>query len=539
MNKKSDSLVKEIQEFIWRENPVEATMVGIHRYDDRLEKLDVVSRKNKLRRKREYLEQIKKIEKSGGLSDELMMIKDALEVGIRMEEELQSLDRDAGTYPRLAVYGVYQLIARSSEPCHYRALRAIDRMREIPRLLSEGKLNLTYGVNIPRLWTEAGIEMTIAGRECLAHLTGLLKKEVPELGQVLQKYTNEVLSAFDGYLDFLINEVESRSNGDFRVGEELFGFLLKHEHKLEVNYKALSKIAGREVEKVSGELERMASRMEGPNDWRLQLNRIKADRPGGDLLAFWNEIIQQVRQVVELAEVVSLPESDELKIMETPVFERTAIPRAGYIPAPPLEEESQAFFCITPPLDETQGDEGEYSGNLYSTNQAWSTVIRELYPGRHTLLSMRKTEGSQEVFISSHSVLEDGWCSYVCELLLEKKLIDNPDLRLLMLHDRLIDAHRVLTDIRLHCGQLEDSQTISEFVEGTGVSEQAARLEVRKLACRPTSSVGSMLGRMEIKKLFKEYKKKKDKKFPLKEFHDLLLKMSWFPLATVRSRLLN
>ena len=539
MNEKSDSLVKEIQEFIWRENPVEATIVGIHRYDDQLEKLDVVSRKNKLRRKKKYLEQIKKIEKSGGFSDKLMMIKDALEVGIRMEEELQSLDRDAGTYPRLAVYGVYQLIARSSEPCHYRALRAIDRMREIPRLLSEGKLNLTYGVNIPRLWTEAGIEMTIAGRECLAHLTGLLRKEVPELGQVLQKYANEVLSAFDSYLDFLISEVESRSDGDFRVGGELFDFLLKHEHKLGVKYKALSRIARREAEKVSGELECMASRMEGPNDWRWQLNRIQADRPEGDLLAFWNEIIQQVRQVVELAEVVSLPESDELKIMETPVFERATIPQAGYIPAPLLEEESQAFFCITPPLDEAQGDEGEYSGNLYSRNQAWLTVIRELYPGRHTLLSMRKKEGSQEVFLSLHSVLEDGWCSYVCELLMAKKMIDNPDLRLLMLHERLVDAHRVLTDIGLHCGQLDDSQAISEFVEGTGVSEQAARLEVRKLACAPTSSVGSMLGRMEIKKLFKEYKRKKNKKIPLKGFHDMLLKMSWFPLATVRSRLLN
>ena len=37
MSKKSDSLVEEIQDFIWRENPVESTMAGIHRYDDRLE----------------------------------------------------------------------------------------------------------------------------------------------------------------------------------------------------------------------------------------------------------------------------------------------------------------------------------------------------------------------------------------------------------------------------------------------------------------------------------------------------------------------
>ena len=539
MSKKSDSLVEEIQDFIWRENPVEATMVGVHRYDDRLEKLDVVSRKNKLKRKEKYLEQIKKIEKSGELSDELAIIRDALEVGIRMEEELQSLDRDAGTYPRLAIYGVYQLIARSSEPFHYRALRAIDRMREIPRLLSEGKLNLTYGVNIPHLWTQAAIEMTIAGRDCLARLTALLIEKVPELGKGLQKYTGDVLEAFDEYLEFLVNEVEPRSNGNFSVGRELFNFLLNREHKLKVDDKALGKMARREAEKAAAGLERMASGMEGPDDWRLQLDRIKAGKPDTDLLDFWNEIIGQVRHAVEQADLVSLPECRELKIISTPVFEQATIPQAGYIPAPPLEAEGQAFFCVTPPSVEDEDDQAQESNGSYSRHQALLKVIHELYPGRHTLLSVRNEKCPGAALLTRHNVLEDGWCSYVCELLPEKKLLNDPDLQLLTLHEGLIDAHRVLADIGLHCGQSDQDQAVNELVRGSGISMQAARFEVRKLACSPTASVGALLGRLEIKKLFREYKKKKGKKSSLKEFHDSLLKMSWYPLTTVRSRLLN
>ncbi|MBN2290018.1 MAG: DUF885 family protein, partial [Candidatus Glassbacteria bacterium] len=451
MTSGNDSLVKEIQEFIWRENPVEATMVGIHRYDDRLEKLDLVSRKNKLRQKKEYLEQIKSLESSGALDPELLIISGALEVGIRMEEELQSLDRDAGTYPRLAVYGLYQLIARSSEPFHYRALRAIDRMREIPRLLSEGKLNLTYGDNIPLLWTQAAVEMTAAGRECLEHLTGLLKKEVPELGQVLEKYTGEVLAAFDEYLDFLLNEVEPRSNGNFSIGPELFDFLLRREHKLEASHQALSGTARREADRISGKLEKAASRMEGPDDWRRQLERIQGEVPVEDLPGFWKGTIDRVRRSVEQAGLVSLPGADELKIMETPLFERAAIPQAGYIPAPPLEKDSRAFFCITPG---DAGRAGERSGleaaaPLYSRQRALLTVIRELYPGRHTLLSVRKNEGSPAALLSRGGVLEDGWCSYACELVAEKKVLDDPDLRLLMLHQQLVDACLVLADIRL------------------------------------------------------------------------------------------
>jgi uncharacterized protein DUF885 len=542
MKANSDPLVVEILEFLWRENPVEATMVGIHRYDDCLEKLDQVSRKNKLRRKLDYLEKIRAHEESGSLSDELLTIRDALEVGIRMEEEFQSLDRDAGTYPRLAVYGVYQLIARSGEPCHYRALRAIDRMREIPRVLDEGKLNLSYGENIPRLWTEAAIQMTLAGRDCLAHLTGLLRKEVPELGKVLQKYTGEVLGAFDEYHDFLVNDVEPRSNGSFRVGIELFDFLLKQEHKLELNHKALSKIARKEAEKTLGQLERTASRMDGSDDWQSQLERINAEVPEQDLLTFWDEIIGQVRQIVEKSDLVSLPDSSELEIMETPVFERATLPWAGYIAAPPLEKESMSFFCITPSGPESdlgQGEQPSAKANRYSRCRALLTVVRELYPGRHTLLSVRNKEGSPAALLSRHSVLEDGWCSYVCELMLKNKLLNDPNLRLLMLHERLIDAHRVLTDIDLHCGAVDESRAVEGLVASTGMSGQTAGFEVKKLACHPTSSVGPLVGRMEIKKIVRQYKKQKGDKVPLRQFHDSFLKMSWFPLTAVRSRLLN
>ena len=148
MKKQACELVEEILEFLWRENPVEATLAGVHRYDDRLEKLDLVSRKSKLKKKKEYIDQIIALQAGGISSPELELLKAALEVGVRLEEEAGTLDRDAATYPRLALYGVYQLVARSSAPYHYRALRAVDRMREIPRVLAEGKLNISYGENI-------------------------------------------------------------------------------------------------------------------------------------------------------------------------------------------------------------------------------------------------------------------------------------------------------------------------------------------------------------------------------------------------------
>ena len=132
MNVNQQDLAKEIREFLWRENPVEATMAGLKRYDDRLENLDLISRRNKVRQKKLYLTKIVDLEKSEKIIDELDMIKDQLEVGVVLEEKLRSLDRDAAAYPRLAIYGIYQLMAsqRNEDP-REKALRVIGRLRDI------------------------------------------------------------------------------------------------------------------------------------------------------------------------------------------------------------------------------------------------------------------------------------------------------------------------------------------------------------------------------------------------------------------------
>ncbi|MEA2063007.1 MAG: DUF885 family protein, partial [Gemmatimonadota bacterium] len=254
---------------------------------------------------------------------------------------------------------------------------------------------------------------------------------------------------------------------------------------------------------------------------------------------FWSGHIGRMRMAVEQAALLSLPAEKELTVMETPKFERGAIPQAGYIPAPPLEKKSRAFFCFTPGLgqDEETGPANNAEG--YSEYQAMLTVIRELYPGRHTLLTACRPVGAGALYLPPQLVLENGWCKYVCELLLENRLIREPDLKMLIYHEHLVDAHRVLADIRLHCGGIDEDRAIADLVESTGMSEQAARFEVRKLAGSPTASVGAMLGRIQIRKLRNEYKKKTGEEFSLRRFHDRFLELCWLPLAVLRRRLIE
>lgn len=539
MKKEASELVDEILEFLWMENPVEATLAGVHRYDDRLEKLDLVSRRNKLNRKREYLGQIKALQAKRINSPEIELLKAALEVGIRIEEESGSLDRDAATYPRLALYGIYQLIARSSGPPHYRALRAVDRMREIPRILAEGKLNISYGENIPYILTMGAAELTAIGREYLSQLVNMLVAEVPDLENVVKKYSDRALKAFEDYLEFLIEEIQPRSDGASGIGEDLFDFLLKREHQLSLDESDLRKIALEEAESAENKLEEQAAVLGGSGTWRDKISVPDKPEPVRDLVSYWKKIVDEVKQAVKGAGLVTLPKEGELVVTQTPPFEKLIIPTAGYIQAPLFEEGSKAFFCVTIPAKGSGEEKMEAAPEMHSRLKALVTVVRDLYPGRHTLLERRKKGGNRLAYLARGNLLEEGWCSYVLGLVTDQELFDDPKLRLHASHDRLLAASRVLIDIDLHTRGLNESQAVSRLIATTGITQRQAWFQVHSLASSPTSSVGAMVGRIKIESWRELCRKKGGKTFSLKRFHDSLLRLSAFPFNKVEKRLLR
>ena len=539
MKKAACELVDEILEFLWMENPVEATLAGVHRYDDRLEKLDLVSRRNKLNRKREYLDQITALQVKRINSSELDLLKAALEVGIRMEEQAGSLDRDAATYPRLALYGVYQLVARSNAPYHYRALRAVDRMREIPRILAEGKLNISYGENIPYILTMGAAELTATGREYLSQLVSLLVAEVPDLENVVKKYADHALKAFEDYLEFLIEDIQPRSNGDSGVGEELFDFLLKREHQLSLTESGLRRMALEEIERAEAELEERSALLGGSGSWRNKISAPDKHKPDSDLLSFWKGIVDEVKRAVKAARLATLPAHAGLVITRTPPFERLIIPTAGYIEAPLFEQDSKAFFCVTIPEEGSGEKESEAALQTHSRIKALLTVVRDVYPGRHTLLENRKKSGNKLAYLARGNMLEEGWCSYVLSLVGDQELFDDPKFRLFTGHERLLAASRVLIDLDLHTRGLNESQAVNRLAAATGITERLAWYHVRSLASSPTSSVGAMVGRIMIESWREKCRKKGGKTFSMKRFHDHLLRLCALPPYRVEQRLLR
>ncbi|MCJ7578049.1 MAG: DUF885 domain-containing protein, partial [candidate division Zixibacteria bacterium] len=144
MNKEFNNLVDEALEFRWKDSPVSATFSGIHKYDDKLDKTDPESRRQHLKRTKEYLKRLDKFssdskihtEKTRLSIDEKMdwkMLRNSLEVEIAWEEKLHWVQRYAPQYPETALFGSYILVLRDFAPLSQRMKSVLGRLKQVPR----------------------------------------------------------------------------------------------------------------------------------------------------------------------------------------------------------------------------------------------------------------------------------------------------------------------------------------------------------------------------------------------------------------------
>jgi uncharacterized protein (DUF885 family) len=196
MNKEFNNLVDEVLEFRWKDSPVSATFSGIHKYDDKLDKTDPESRRQHLKRAKEYLKKLDRFtpvskthsEKARLSIDEKMdwkMLRNSLEVEIAWEEKLRWLNRLASIYPETALFGSYILILRDFAPLNQRMKSVLGRLKQVPRLMKEGKENLRRGKDIPKIWTQIAIETTVSGKEFFKQMIPLFAEKVPRLRKEL------------------------------------------------------------------------------------------------------------------------------------------------------------------------------------------------------------------------------------------------------------------------------------------------------------------------------------------------------------------
>jgi uncharacterized protein (DUF885 family) len=246
-------------------NPVAATELGDHRFDDRLAD-----------RSAEALEQEHQ-EVLQALREFQAMDADAFALNAQVDHELtlaifesfvreyeQGRDhvRNPGIYLGEALSGTFLLTMLDFAPLPQRLESALGRVRQIPRLLRQGQANL-LAAEVPPLWAEITLEQAAqAPGIFLGLLPAIAAQAAPDLEAPLTEAGQAASEAVEAYATFLQDEILPHAVGEFAAGRELFDEKLRREHMVDYDAGQLLAVGWEQFHRTREQMETIAAEID-------------------------------------------------------------------------------------------------------------------------------------------------------------------------------------------------------------------------------------------------------------------------------------
>lgn len=538
----ADAYLRGYYEF----NPTEATALGLHEYDARLESRSRESIAAEVKRLNSALQQLARIN-SNLLSPESRYDYLTLASHARAQllelEEIRMWQRDANIYNRLAASSIDNILKRNYAPIEQRLEAVLARQREIARLLNEARMNLDQP---PRIYTETAIAQV---RGSIDYFTRVVPQMIERAGggrlsasrrAQIEASNQSVISALNSFADWLGRDLLPRSYGDFAIGEENYRRKLLYDEMVETPIAQLIRDGERELRRTQEEMRALAEEITPGRDVLYALQTLGRDHPTADgLVGDTRSELDRIRAFVRMQNILTPPARENLIVSETPEYARSNSFASMDAPGPFERAATEAYYYVTPPDAQWDARRKDEHLSFYNRSSLPVISIHEVYPGHYyQYLALKRQSSRVRTALSSASFVE-GWAHYCEQMMLDEGFGgNNPKLRLSQLNLALLRLCRYLVGLRLHTQGMSYEQGV-EFFMREGYQERVnAEREARRGTMDPTYLVYT-LGKMEIMKLREEWQTRLGVSFRLGEFHDRLLSFGMPPIKIVRVAMLG
>jgi uncharacterized protein (DUF885 family) len=481
-----DDVLHEFLDELFRLQPVFATDMGDHRFDDRWPDVSAAGLAEFGDSLRTWRSRFVALD-GGDFSDDERIDRDLLLEEIdRMLfglDELAEERWDALGYLYLAGAGLFTLIAREFAPLATRMDSFAGRVEGLPALLESAAANLTglpgRPVSLLHLETALGQldgiallidQATTTVRAELAVAPDAALAAALERIEAADPAARAAIETFRRRLD---EDVRSRAEGEGRLGRELYARKLRWALRSDLSPADLLARAERDHTAVRAEMLRLARQA-----WPTWLGdaAIPTEGSAGSAAAAERETVRLVLDAVarehprldELldrcrAETAALETfiterglldapDEPLEIIWTPLFLRSF--GGGYLDAPgPLERGQKSFFGFTPPPDDASPEQVESLLREQNDRMLKLLCIHETIPGHYLQLWYANRHGSLARAVFSNGMFAEGWAVYVTQVLMDLGYADG-DPGLLLTHWKfyLRAVTNAILDVRTHGG---------------------------------------------------------------------------------------
>jgi len=511
------------------DDPVLATYLGIHAWDDRLPDASRDRVLDQIEQERRHLAAVEALDPSG-LSAPVRFERD-LEIHnvrrvifdadvIRWWERRSSgidavgdalfplVTRDFGTPVER-----YAAIAGRLEdvPQHLLAHRT---RAAVPQVRSWQELEIASAHDLPAFFGEI---LTVAGTLGLpqAQVRGL-EHAVHAAGAAVAEHAAWVASTIPGGTD------------EWALGRERYDALVALRAFDGLDADAILEI-GLDQLAEHHEARAAAARELDPDSAELEVvERIKGDHAAtfDQALAEYRGAMSRARQFLIDRRLVTVPDGERIEVLATPAYLRRVMPFAAYFAPAPFDRDPVGTYVVTPSVDDDPNAMREHYRASIS-----NTSIHEAYPGHHLQLTIAVRHPSLTRLFADAPEFVEGWGMYSEQMMREEGFDDGPAFRLALATDAIWRACRIVLDIRMHRGELSIEEAIDFLVQHTRFERPNALAEVRRYTSTPTYPLSYLLGKVLILGLREDQRRRRGGTFSLREFHDTLLRNGSLPIS--------
>lgn len=530
--------------------PEEATRLGIHNADFRLDARDMETDKTVRESLRQFLGQVLRLESDSMLFDDrldLAIVKNQLQYHLFVLEEMTPLRKDPLSYLN-AAGAVFDVISRDFASYSVRAQNALARLEKLPGVLLESERNLYHP---PEMLSRQALVQADYVREALKQLSPLFKRYTlfdPLARAQVEQALDAAKKAVARYKTTMTAEVLPVSDGDSRVGTEAYAAFLRYRYgsntKLDDLEESLEDIVkSYEKEYVAALATRFNDRKITVSDYDWPLRQMERDAPTyrseDELVGEFQKEMERGYRFFDKKRLFVVPQ-ERLRFMLTPAYLLPSTPYASYRRAFPLDSTPAADMLLAYPDKRLKKEQRE---QLFRSRYAKLNIeflsAQEIMPGRHMRQSaLGKASVPRKAFNSPW--LDSGWALYALKISLENDYFSDPELaQLLFLRWKYLKAVRGLTELRLHARTIGYDSAIDFISQKTGMSKELASAEALYMLLNPGEGPGHVLGYEKLMKMRAAYQRELKDKFDLREFHMRLLWLGNLPFDYVEETLLK
>jgi uncharacterized protein (DUF885 family) len=534
--------------------PVNATTLGDHRYDDKLDDVSAAGRERRLTLERELVAAVRALDAtqlSRAHQVDARLLISHLDYDVWKLPQLQEWRWNPLVYTDLAGDSVYSLLSRDFAPLPDRLRNVEARLSELPRFLAEVRESLDPS-RVPRVHAETAAKqnggvISLIDELVVPQLGGLPEGEQTQLKAVIER----ARTAIQQHQIWLDRKLVPAAQGDFRLGPTLYDRKLSFALDSTLSRQEIRKRAERELTATRAQMYGIARTVlanrnpapptpEAP-DADTQQNAIVAalelayaDRPArAEVFNVTRKTYDSALAFVRAKDFVTVYD-DPLDIITMPEFQR-GVSLAYCDPPGPLDKGQKTFFAISPIPDEWTDKQVDSYLREYNTRSINNLTIHEAMPGHYLqLMHSNRYDSPLRAALQSGTFIE-GWAVYGERLMEEQGYLDgDPLMHLIQLKWYLRTVANAILDQAMHVDGMSRDDAMHLMTHDTFQEEREASAKWTRAQLTSAQLPTYFVGVQEHLALRDEAMKRWGPSFSLKQYHDKVLSYGSPPVRYVR-----